>query len=545
MSLDPARWVPGELDHLGDAAPQFHDIFQPAAERDAPRLGVTHQFLEHAADYDARYANLAHFRVLLADALARVDPAPSPAAILDIGSGAGNTVLPLLERFPNAIVVATDISPQLLAILRDRLTPEQSRRTALLCVDAARASFRQNAFDLAVGGAILHHVLDPKAVIDCCARSLRARGAAIFFEPFELGHALLRVAYAGILREAAQRGETGPGLAMLQRLHDDYVARAGGAGVNLEELDDKWMFTRGYFERLAREGGWAGCTVYDIQPAERPLVQVTEVNLRLGAGLHSQALPEWAWARLREVEAAFSAQARRDAPFECAVVLQASVAQQAHAQQAGWWYEPAHPGRGFFMTTDGSRMGVLACHYDGSGAPVWHSIAVPLRDVAEGNDATADPGTMRPRVEDETHVALEWAGERIDLEPQHPGSPGWGRAAGSALGGMWIEDRPVPGCAVAVEYLDGAVFAALLDAREWRVASAACKDPRRCVGEWLRFAGGQSPGGPYRPPGEPQREGEARLTWTEDERLLVKLPGGRQVVLRRYDALASPLVLAP
>ena len=98
------------LHDLGDRDPALRGILAPDSY-DAPRRGVTAQFLEHADDYHRRYANVAHFRVLLDDALSRLDPPLDARVILDIGSGSGNSVIPLLDRFPAAFVVATDISP--------------------------------------------------------------------------------------------------------------------------------------------------------------------------------------------------------------------------------------------------------------------------------------------------------------------------------------------------------------------------------------------------------------------------------------------------
>ena len=224
-----ARCFVDPLTDLGARDPALRGIYAAGA-LDAAPSGVTAQFLEHAADYAERYGNVAHFRVMLDDALARLDPPPAPRMILDIGSGSGNSVIPLLDRFPDAIVVATDISAPLLAILRDHLAtdPRYAGRCALVCVDACAARYRPQSFDLAVGAAILHHVLEPLRVIESCERALRPGGAAIFFEPFEMGHAVLQLAYRDILDEAARRGEAGAGFAMLRQLHGDYVDAACG-----------------------------------------------------------------------------------------------------------------------------------------------------------------------------------------------------------------------------------------------------------------------------------------------------------------------------
>ena len=207
MTVDLQSLFAEPLVDLGEDDASLRGIFTPRSERGAEKRGVTDQFLENAADYHARYANVDHFRMLISNALATLKPPITPRTILDIGSGSGNSVIPLLDRFPDAFVVATDISPQLLAILRDHLAarPEYHGRFALVCMDASNDRYRVGAFDLAVGAAILHHVIEPMRVVSACGRALGAGGAAIFFEPFEMGHAVLSLVYRDIIAEADRK----------------------------------------------------------------------------------------------------------------------------------------------------------------------------------------------------------------------------------------------------------------------------------------------------------------------------------------------------
>src|SRR5204863_2644242 len=102
--------------------PALAGIQTPASEVDAIKVGVTAQFLEHADEYHRNYLNLDYWRFLLDRAFDAIGEMQDPSLIIDIGSGSGNSVIPLAERFPGANIVATDISPQLLAILRDFLS---------------------------------------------------------------------------------------------------------------------------------------------------------------------------------------------------------------------------------------------------------------------------------------------------------------------------------------------------------------------------------------------------------------------------------------
>src|SRR6266704_3719056 len=182
------------LIELGTEVPAFAGIYTPQSFHGATKVGVTSQFLENAEQYHKSYFDTGYWNFLLGNALDAAGSPGAPKRIIDIGSGSGNSVIPLADRFPQAGIVATDISPQLLAILRDflRRRPD-SERFALVCVDATAAAFRAGVADLAVGAAILHHVLDPARVIGSCFRALKPGGWAIFFEPFEAGNTILKL----------------------------------------------------------------------------------------------------------------------------------------------------------------------------------------------------------------------------------------------------------------------------------------------------------------------------------------------------------------
>ncbi len=88
--------------------PKFAGIKSALTSQDEVGYYIHEQFLEHAHSYAATYDAVPFFRILLEDSLKDVDPALNLLA-LDIGSGAGNSVLALLEMFPNIHVVATDV----------------------------------------------------------------------------------------------------------------------------------------------------------------------------------------------------------------------------------------------------------------------------------------------------------------------------------------------------------------------------------------------------------------------------------------------------
>src|SRR5271169_1885814 len=168
---------------LGAETPTFEGIYSPRSFHGAVRVGVTAQFLENAELYHRSYFDTGYWSFLLGNALAAAGNPEAPARIIDIGSGSGNSVIPLADRFPNAEIVATDISPQLLAILRNflRTRPGGDQRFGLVCVDAMAACYLPDVANLAVGAAILHHLLEPDRALASCYRALVPGGWAIFF----------------------------------------------------------------------------------------------------------------------------------------------------------------------------------------------------------------------------------------------------------------------------------------------------------------------------------------------------------------------------
>src|SRR4051794_19584460 len=95
-------------------------ILMPKADVGAAKVGITEQFLRDAQTYHQRYTSVPYWSRLITEATKGHFHKP-PATILDIGSGSGNSVLPCLDIFPEARIVATDLSETLLAILRDHI----------------------------------------------------------------------------------------------------------------------------------------------------------------------------------------------------------------------------------------------------------------------------------------------------------------------------------------------------------------------------------------------------------------------------------------
>jgi SAM-dependent methyltransferase len=322
--MDLAAVFAEPLVDLGSETPAFAGVHAPKSTLGTAKVGVTAQFLENAADYHRAYFDTGYWNFLIGNALAAAGVDSAPRRIIDIGSGSGNSVIPLADRFPGAEIVATDISPQLLAILRDFLSKraDGKQRFGLVCVDAMSARYRPEVADLAVGAAILHHILHPERVLGACFHALAPGGWAIFFEPFEAGNALLKLTYRRIVAQASEVERGTPGLRFIDRMLEDYRRRERPRDdPAYRDLDDKWMFTRTYFDRLRAEQGWAELLTYALNVSPTGLRDQAAVHLRLGAGLTVDALPAWAWSVIDEADASMSDDLRHEMGQENAVLL--------------------------------------------------------------------------------------------------------------------------------------------------------------------------------------------------------------------------------
>jgi SAM-dependent methyltransferase len=318
---------------LGDSEPAFRGILTPEPEVGTEKAGVSDQFLANGAEYHRKYSNAAYFLGLFKKVFSRT-PKPEGRAlkILDIGTGPGvNSIQPCLELFPDCQIVATDLSPQLLAILRDYLVTEGlEHRVATVCTDAMRDYIKPGSFDLVVGTAILHHLFDPAVAIQAAHRALKPGGLAIFSEPFE-GYALLRVMFENILAHAARDPSlapklTEPTVAALKTFISDFRLRSGRDKTDpvFNILDDKWLFTRNYLDEVGRAAGFKLLDIVSVHDMDRHLFRsITTTLLRLSEGVSPEEVPDWAWAHIDIFDQSISHDLKQDLVMEGLVVFQA------------------------------------------------------------------------------------------------------------------------------------------------------------------------------------------------------------------------------
>jgi ubiquinone/menaquinone biosynthesis C-methylase UbiE len=260
-----------------------------------------------------------------------------------------------LNIYPNATVVATDLSAPLLKILKDRLAERFPGRTCMLVqVNAEDLVFASEQFDLVCGGSILHHLFAPEKAIAECYRVLRPGGSAFFFEPLELGNLILSVMLKHLIAmNALVATRVRPGLGWFKRLWRgmkmepiapeqiafftaicrDYEARKGDdrSEGHFDHLDDKHLFTRSQFQHMAQRAGFEQVRVERMGAAENLFSKQVSTLLKQGGfNGDAPALPSWAQTYLQEMDRHFSRNTQPDLMFSgCVVLKKAGRASQA------------------------------------------------------------------------------------------------------------------------------------------------------------------------------------------------------------------------
>lgn len=286
----------GDLVDLGEQHPAYKQIYSPTY--DAAYIGdrLNDQFLGGAEHYAKVYANHKRSGLLIDDGLRLGGFQGTPKDILDVGSGAGNTVIPFIERFPQANVVATDLSIELLRLLRELLqekAPEHN--VGMMQLDVENLAFREDSFDVLFGAAILHHLFEPHKTLHGAARVLRKGGVAMFTEPMQSVNYIVRTLYSYFL--ADPRSENAhPRLRKYLGLRVKFFDDREGTDKSdprFRGMDDKWMFPKKYILDQAREAGFSDVIMRPIGDPKKRLWNKIYNHIVVGYGGTMDDLPDW------------------------------------------------------------------------------------------------------------------------------------------------------------------------------------------------------------------------------------------------------------
>jgi tRNA (cmo5U34)-methyltransferase len=105
---------------------------------------------------------------------------PGARALLDVGCGAGNYSLKLLERLPDMEVTLVDLSRPMLERAWERVSAATGENVEIIQADVRDAELEEKRFDVIVAAAVLHHLRTDQeweAVFSRFHRWLRPGGA--------------------------------------------------------------------------------------------------------------------------------------------------------------------------------------------------------------------------------------------------------------------------------------------------------------------------------------------------------------------------------
>ncbi len=83
---------------------------------------------------------------------------PRAQSVLDIGCGAGNYTLKLLQKIPNLNCTLMDLSQPMLERARQRVSAATTGVVTTLQQDVREAHFAPESFDVVLAAAVLHHL---------------------------------------------------------------------------------------------------------------------------------------------------------------------------------------------------------------------------------------------------------------------------------------------------------------------------------------------------------------------------------------------------
>src|SRR3954447_12450553 len=113
---------------------------------------------------------------------------PHARHVLDVGCGAGNYTLKLLESLPNLDATLIDLSQSMLDRARERVSRATSGRITAIQADIREAKLPDGEFDIVLAAAVLHHLRTDREwrdVFTALYRALRPGGSLWVFDLVE------------------------------------------------------------------------------------------------------------------------------------------------------------------------------------------------------------------------------------------------------------------------------------------------------------------------------------------------------------------------
>ncbi len=178
--------------HLGDAE-RKQQLVTPLFDLIAPRYDRFTRAFSYGMD--------ARWKDELIRWIAR-DVGAGQVAALDVACGTGDLAMRTALAVPEALVRGIDVSEQMLAIARSRLTEALHGRVTFSAGDLARLDAPAESVDVVTAGYAIRNAPDPRAALGELARVLRPGGRLYVLDFFRPEPAVWRALYLGYLRVA-------------------------------------------------------------------------------------------------------------------------------------------------------------------------------------------------------------------------------------------------------------------------------------------------------------------------------------------------------
>jgi trans-aconitate 2-methyltransferase len=172
------------------------------------------------------------------DLLANVDH-PGPRLVIDLGCGPGNNTELIADRWPEALVVGVDSSPQMIEAARTRERPGRLE----FRVGDVREWAPDAAVDVVLASAVLHWIPEHLELLPRLAGYL-APGGVLGFQVPGGGAPGSAMDIAEELIAAAQWSDKLPGGLDPSRVHSvaEYLTALGDAGLRAEAWQTRYLF---------------------------------------------------------------------------------------------------------------------------------------------------------------------------------------------------------------------------------------------------------------------------------------------------------------
>lgn len=151
---------------------------------------------------DEGVAYFAEYKIKDLAAAARERGLPNTSAILDFGTGIGNSIPFLKKYFPHSPLTGVDVSVNSLEIAQKRFLGQAK----FVAFDGHKLPFKDGSFDLVLAACVFHHI-EPKlqgGLVEEILRVLRPKGLFLLYEHNPLNPLTRKIVRECVFDEDAQ-----------------------------------------------------------------------------------------------------------------------------------------------------------------------------------------------------------------------------------------------------------------------------------------------------------------------------------------------------